>query len=123
MGVSIGEGGPESRGVSAKFNVKVAYIDELLKGGGPPRAEPEPLIDVIEEDDGYRVVVLLPGVRREDVAVKRGPGSLRVEVTKGGTVYAKEIPCAPEPSKVTVVSARENNSVVELVFAKRRGGR
>jgi HSP20 family molecular chaperone IbpA len=109
----------DDRSLSARVSVNIGFLDETVPKMAKPATQTEPLIDVIEEERGIRVVVLLPGVKREDVSVSRGPGTLRVEVSRGDTVYAKEIPCASEPASISVVSKRENNSVVELVFAKK----
>jgi HSP20 family molecular chaperone IbpA len=107
-------------GLEVNMSLRVGYIDELLAGRAQVEVPPEkePLIDAFEDEKSIRVVVLLPGVRKEDVTVIPGPGLIKVEVVKGETVYAKEIPCRSAPSEVRVVSAVENNSVVELVFKK-----
>ena len=105
---------------AARVNFRVAYLDEVLAPSPRPQ-EREPLIDVIESRDAYRVVVLLPGIRKEDVRVFTKPGSIRVEVARNGVTYSKEIPCSSTPAKIEVVSEKERNSVVELIF--RKGGR
>ena len=93
-------------------------LDDALSRSRRPHEPHEPLIDVIEGSGSYRVVVLLPGVEAKDVTVKRLPGSLKVEVVRGGTTFVKEIPCGARPERISIVSSKENNSVVELVFAK-----
>jgi hypothetical protein len=113
----------DDRGLSARVSVNIGFLDETVPKMAKPAAQREPLIDVMEGERDIRVVVLLPGVKREDVTVSRGPGTLRVEVSRGDTVYRKEIPCAPEPARISVVSTKENNSVVEFVFAKKGRGR
>jgi HSP20 family molecular chaperone IbpA len=101
-------------------------LDELASGTraapSPPAQEKEPLIDVIEDGEVIRVIVLLPGVRREDVRVTTAAGRLRVEVSSGDTVFTKEIQCKSAPSRIRVAASSERNSVVELVFARARGG-
>lgn len=116
---SAAEGGTGP--VSARLDVRVGYLEELVPRR-PSLEARDPLIDVIEGEGSIRVVVLLPGVRREDVKVSKLPGSLRVEVKSGSTVFTKEIPCQVPPKSIAVVSEKERNSVVELVFSKRRAG-
>jgi hypothetical protein len=82
----------------------------------------EPLVDVFDDSDGLRVVVELPGVKKEDVRVRFLDGVLRIEVSKGGTVHRRDVPCKVAPGSVEVKSTTENNSVVEIVFhLKHRG--
>jgi HSP20 family molecular chaperone IbpA len=113
-------GEPARKDFSVNLSLNIGFLDELLgaKAHAPAPAE-EPLIDVIEENEKIRVVVLFPGVRKEDVVVKTAPGMVRVEVSKGDTVYTKEIPCQSIPDEVSVSSAVENNSVVEMTFKSR----
>ncbi len=101
---------------SASFNV--GFLDEIATKRKGPKPEPDPLIDVMEDARTVRVVVLLPGVRKKDVSVTPTGDAIRVEVTKGDTVYSKEMKCSSAPTRVTVISETENNSVVELVFRK-----
>ncbi|MDE1853666.1 MAG: Hsp20/alpha crystallin family protein [Thaumarchaeota archaeon] len=117
---SISAGTP--RTISAKVSMKVGYLGEILGSARVHAPANEPLIDVIDTGDSYRVIVMLPGVKKDDVSVSRLGGVLRVEVTKENVSYVKTVPCGTAPAKVAVTSAKENNSVVELVFAK-RGGR
>ena len=81
------------------------------------------LIDVIDERDGLRVIVLLPGIRSKDVKVGVRDRLLRIEITKGGTTYSREIPCKLAPSDIKIKSVVEKNSVVEILFSKVRKAR
>lgn len=84
----------------------------------------EPLVDVFDDSAGLKVVVELPGVRKEDVRVRFLDGVLRIEVSKGGRVHRRDVPCKVAPGGVEVKSTTENNSVVEIVFLRKfRGGK
>jgi HSP20 family protein len=87
-----------------------------------PRPVHEPLVDVFDEANGLRVVVELPGVKKEDVRVRFLDGVLRIEVTKGGRVHRRDVACKVAPGNVEVKSTTENNSVVEMVFRLRGQG-
>lgn len=76
----------------------------------------EPLVDVFESPEGMRVVIDLPGVRKEDVKVRFAQGALRLEVTHDGRVHSRDIPTNMPGGGVQVWSTKENNSVVELTF-------
>ncbi len=86
----------------------------------PQPAVQAPLIDVIDEREGLRVIVLLPGIRSKDVKVGVRDRLLKIEITKGGMVYSREIPCKLAPSDIKVKSVVEKNSVVEIIFSKVR---
>jgi HSP20 family molecular chaperone IbpA len=100
-------------------SVRVGFLDEMLSAQIPrPSAEHEPVIDVIQTRGGLRVLVHLPGVKKEDINVYPRNKSLVFEINSMGRSYRKEIPCDVEPSNVTK-SMVENNSVVEITFAKK----
>jgi HSP20 family molecular chaperone IbpA len=82
----------------------------------------EPLVDVFDDSKGLRVVVELPGVKKEDVRVLFLDGTLRIEVSKDGKVHRRDVPCKVAPGSVEVKSTREHNSVVEITFLRRPRG-
>jgi hypothetical protein len=82
----------------------------------------EPLVDVFDDGKSLRVVVELPGVKKEDVRVRLLDGFLRIEVSKGGRVHRRDVPCKVAPGSVEVKSTTENNSVVEIAFLRKHGG-
>jgi hypothetical protein len=110
-------------GISIDLSLRVRDLDEFLAFGGNAQAwsETQPLIDVFEGEHTVKVLVLLPGIRKEDVSVRVTGNTLTVEVRRGENVYVKELVCSSPPSSASVVSAVENNSVVELVFNKMGG--
>ena len=113
-----------SEGIALNISLKLSSIDEFLASAQGRRGEAgsEPLIDIIEDDNMIKVLVLLPGISKDDVSVHISGRTVRVEVAKGENVYVKEMVCTSPPDNVSVVPAVENNSVVELLFRK-KGGR
>ena len=113
--------------ITGTFSLKVGLLDSRTDGEAPrvypKQAAQGPLIDVIDEKDGLRVIVLLPGIRSKDVKVGVRDRLLRIEITKGGNTYSREIPCKLAPSDIKVKSVVENNSVVEILFSKIRKAR
>jgi len=110
------------RSITGSFSLKVGLLDSTTNREAPraypEQAEQAPLIDVIDEKDGLRVIVLLPGIRSDDVKVGVSGRLLRIEITKGGTTYSREIPCKLAPSDIKIKSVVEKNSVVEILFSK-----
>lgn len=104
--------------VEVSTSVKVGFLDEIARASPPPLSH-EPLVDVIESEDGFKVLVLLPGVRRDDIRFTSGRRSLVFEINTRGRSYRKEIACDVPPSAIAIKSVVENNSVVEITFAKK----
>lgn len=99
-------------------SVRVGFLDEVLSAQAPPpSAEREPMIDVMQTKEGLKVLVLLPGVEKEDIKVIARERLLVFEINSRGRSYRKEIPCDLPPSNVTIKSMVQNNSVVEITFA------
>ncbi len=109
--------------ITGSFSLKVGLLDSPNREAPkvyPQPAVQAPLIDVIDEREGLRVIVLLPGIRSKDVKVGVRDRLLKIEITKGGMVYSREIPCKLAPSDIKVKSVVEKNSVVEIIFSKVR---
>ncbi len=104
--------------VTTRVSIRSAMPDEVPSE--PPTREP--LVDVYDDSKGLRVVVELPGVKKEDVRAEFLHGVLRIEVTKAGKVHRRDIPCKVVPGTVEVKSSKENNSVVELTFRRKSRG-
>jgi HSP20 family molecular chaperone IbpA len=78
----------------------------------------DPVVDVIENKDQIRIIVMLPGIKNEDVWFDIKQGILTVEIIKYGQILKKEIQCNTKPGQVFIKSSTVNNSVLELVFDK-----
>lgn len=104
-------------------NVRIRSLDDFVReqiGSRTPALTHEPLVDYFETDDGVRLLVTLPGVRKEDVEVSFGHDALHLRITSGGRVHERDIPCSVRPAELAVRSVVENNSVIEVRFAKKR---
>jgi HSP20 family molecular chaperone IbpA len=76
------------------------------------------MIDVIQSGDGFKVLILLPGIAKDDVKVSLRDGLLFFEITTRGRTYRRQIPLGLKPNGVRIRSKVENNSVVEIDFAR-----
>lgn len=107
--------------ITTNISARIGLLEGLEPGrmpGPPPPAEP--LIEVVDDRRGLRAIALLPGIRKEDVKVYPLKGSLRIEVSKDGTVHRKDVPCDAPPSSIVVRSKTLNNSVVEIRFSRKK---
>lgn len=108
--------------VKVTSSLRIGFLDEMLTAQVPqPRVEQEPMIDVIQTDEGLKVLVLLPGVEKEDIHIFARPSSLVFEIESRRRSYRRVIPCDIQPSNVTIKSMVQNNSVVEITFARKGG--
>jgi len=106
--------------LQVRSSLRVGFLDEMAAAqASRPALAPEPVVDLIKTKDGFKVLVHLPGVKQEDVRVAAGPRSLLFEITTRGKTYRREIPCDLPPSKISIESIVENNSVVEITFARK----
>jgi len=78
----------------------------------------EPLIDVFDEERQLKILVQLPGIRKEDVSAQVKEGRVLIRIKRRDATYYREIPCATNPSEIRVNSITENNSVLEILFSK-----
>ncbi len=112
----LGPGGE----VQVRSSLRVGFLDEMLAArASRPTLAREPVVDLIRTKDGFKVVVQLPGVKGDDIRVAARPGSIAFEITTRGKTYRREIPCDIPPSKINVETIVENNSVVEITFARK----
>ncbi len=86
----------------------------------PPRVVDKPLIDVIRKGNKIRIIATLAGIREEDFWYEVRDGILAIEITGLGRVFRKEIPCSTPSGSIYLKSAISNNSILELVFVKKR---
>ncbi len=105
--------------LKVETSLRISTLAEAARPLERPRVEP--LIDVIRGKGEVRVVVLLPGIDKEDVSTRFEDGNLLLRIQKGSTVFQRKIPCRIPGGKVRVRSKSAKNSVVELVFG--RGGK
>jgi HSP20 family molecular chaperone IbpA len=107
--------------VRVTSSVRIGFLDEMLPSQTtPPSVEREPMIDVMQAKDGLKVFVLLPGIQKKDVKVFARERSLIFEVNTRGRAYRRELPCDLPPSDISIRSMVENNSVVEITFARKK---
>ncbi len=119
-----------------------AYIDrmfsDLMRSPRVSVSVREPLVDLLDEGDKFRLVVELPGMSKEDIDVRVTEDSVTIRAEKKGSreekgknyfirertyaTYYRTIPL-PEPVIPEETKARYNNGVLEIVLKKVRPGK
>jgi len=88
-------------------------------GSGPAlSAEREPLADVNTTDKEIKVIVEMPGIKKEDIKINATEGMVEITTTGSQRKYHKTLEL---PSEADIDSAKSNytNGILEIVFNKR----
>jgi HSP20 family protein len=88
-------------------------------GSGPAiTAEREPLTDVNTTEKEIKVIVEMPGIKKEDIKINATEGMVEITTTGSQRKYNKTIEIPPEAD---IDSARSNytNGILEVVFNKK----
>lgn len=111
----------ERRGLfNVSYNLSITSPSDML---GSPAAQRgyqklsrEPLVDIIDSGKNIKVIILFPGVNKEDIDIEVKETSIAITIVEEGRSHHLEIPCNV---KASLVSARSENGVMEIVLKKR----
>jgi HSP20 family protein len=83
-------------------------------------AEREPLVDVNTTDKEVKVVVEMPGIRKEDIKIKAYDSQVEITASKDAQrKYHKYIEL-PEQAEIETARSAYNNGVLEITFDKKK---
>lgn len=83
-------------------------------------AEREPLVDVNITDKEVKVVVEMPGIRKEDIKIKAYDSQVEVTTSKDAQrKYHKNIEL-PEQAEIETARSVYNNGILEITFDKKK---
>jgi len=119
--------GPDGKPHVREFgNVKSLNNNAAKKIGTQPdtvsqiSAEREPLVDVNMTDKEVKVVVEMPGIRKEDIKIKAYDSQVEVTTSKDAQrKYHKNIEL-PELAEVETARSAYNNGILEITFDKKK---
>ena len=107
-------------------NIKSLNDSSVKKIGTQPNnisqisAEREPLVDVNLTDKEVKVVVEMPGIRKEDIKVKAYDSQVEVTTSKDAQrKYHKNIEL-PELAEIETARSAYNNGILEISFDKKK---
>ena len=82
----------------------------------------EPLMDIMQSDDEIKVIVELPGVKKEDIKLRGTEESLTISVDTPEKKYHKE---AKLPTKVDTKNTKASykNGVLEVTLQKKKASK
>lgn len=89
-------------------------------GSGPAlSAEREPLADVNTTDKEIKVIVEMPGVKKEDIKINAAEGMVEITTTDSQRKYHKTLELPPE-ADIDSARSNYNNGILEIVFNKKQ---
>jgi HSP20 family protein len=81
-------------------------------------SEREPLVDVNTTDNEVKVVLEMPGVKKEDIKINAFDGSVEVIANNPQRKYLKTVEL-PQDADIETVKSTYNNGILEITFNKR----
>ncbi|HVC58698.1 MAG TPA: Hsp20 family protein [Candidatus Acidoferrales bacterium] len=90
----------------------------------PQQSSPEksePLIDILDAKDTVTVVMMMPGLKKEQINIFADSRTVMINSATPKWVYSKHL-TMPEGIDPKSYNAKMNNSVLEVVFAKSSRG-
>jgi HSP20 family protein len=90
-------------------------------GGIKPQISPErePLADVTMTDNEVKVVLEMPGIKKEDIKINAYEGSVEVMADNPQRKYHKTIEL-PKDADIETSRSTYNNGVLEVIFNKKK---
>ena len=82
-------------------------------------SEREPLVDINTNDKEVKVIVEMPGVKKENIKVNAYDSSVEISTDDPQRKYREVIDLPPE-ADIETASSRYNNGVLEVVFNKKQ---
>jgi HSP20 family protein len=88
-------------------------------GSGPAlSSEREPLADVNTTDKEIKVIVEMPGIKKEDIKINATEGMVEIATTSSQRKYHKTLELPPE-ADIDSARSNYNNGILEIVFNKK----
>ncbi len=118
--------GPDGKPKVREFgNVKSAggwtgktMLGETTESNQQITSEREPLVDVNTTDNEVKVVLEMPGVKKEDISINAFDGSVEVIANNPQRKYHKTIEL-PQDADIETVKSTYNNGILEITFNKK----
>ncbi len=82
-------------------------------------AEREPLVDVNSTDTDVKVILEMPGIRKEDIKINAYDGEVEVIANDPQRKYHKTIEL-PQDADIETAKSKYHNGILEVTFNKKR---
>lgn len=115
--------GPDGKPQIREFgNVKSTSDNRDIKKGGIKShisAEREPLSDIYSTDKEVKIVLELPGIKKEDIKINATEGMVEITTTGSQRKYHKTLELPPE-ADIDSARSNYNNGILEIIFNKKQ---
>ena len=121
--------GPDGKPNIREFgNVKSPFVGNSNGGNSDRRrrllqqpsisSEREPLVDISSTDKEVKVIVEMPGIKKENIKINAYETSVEISSTDEQRKYHKIIDLPPE-ADIETVKSKYNNGILEVIFNKK----
>ncbi len=101
-------------------NNNTQNIGSQLEQSSQISAEREPLVDVNTTDNGIKVILEMPGIRKTDIQIKAYDSKVEVTTSKDAQrKYHKTIDL-PEQADIETARSVYNNGILEITFDQKK---
>jgi len=112
--------GPDGKPNVREFgNVKSPFAGRGLFEQPSISSEREPLVDISSTDREVKVIVEMPGIKKENIKINAYENSVEIISDDPQRKYHKVIDLPPE-ANIETVKSLYNNGILEIVFNKKK---
>jgi len=112
--------GPDGKPNIREFgNVKSPFAGRGLFEQPSISSEREPLVDISSTDREVKVIVEMPGIKKENIKINAYENSVEIISDDPQRKYHKVIDLPPE-ANIETVKSLYNNGILEIVFNKKK---
>lgn len=119
-----GSTGKRNSGIGLEISIRINSVGTLegIRQGSVPRHRfvgTEPVVDVIEAKNAFKIIIIFPGIKKEDVRFNVKDDIVEVEIDRNGYFFKKEVLHHTKAEQISIKSSTINNSVLEATFIKK----
>ena len=108
---------------NVKPNDQGTLLNSAGKGSKPQiSSEREPLVDLNSNDKEVKVVLEIPGVKKEDIKINAHDGAVEVTASTPQRKYHKTIDL-PQDANTETAKSTYHNGVLEITFGKKENAK
>jgi HSP20 family protein len=109
--------------VISRRNADVQNIGSQLEQPSQISAEREPLVDVNTTDKEVKVILEMPGIRKEDIKIKVNDSKVDVTTAKDTQRKYHKIIDLPEQADIETARSVYNNGILEITFDQKKANK
>ncbi len=109
---------------NVKPNDQGTLLSSVGKGARPQiSSEREPLVDINSNDKEVKVVLEIPGVKKEDIRINAYDGAVEVTANNPQRKYHKTIELPQDANTEKTAKSTYQNGILEITFGKKENAK